>query len=1112
MFSSKRPGRGRITATATLAAAALVAGLTSTTAVAEPGTTGGGVTVGQAGAGIRWVTLITGDRVGLDGRDQVVSVERGEGRERTAVRSWTERGRTYAVPADAGRLIGRGVLDRRLFDVTGLGGPEGRRAYGDGLKVIVEYAGASASRARQGVRADAKVARTLPSINADAVTVPKRDAGALWSALTGAGAGSATARAAGTAPGIERIWLDAVYTANLDTSVGRIGAPKAWQSGYDGTGVTVAVLDSGVDDTHPDLANQVVGAANFTSSADTRDRNGHGTHIASTIAGTGAKSGGRYKGVAPGAKILNGKVMGDFGMESGAIAAVDWAVGQGADIVNMSFGTGDGPEINPLEAHINRVTREKGVLFTVSAGNEGPNPGTVGSPGSAEAALTVGAVDDADRMAPFSSVGPLHDGSVKPDITAPGVGITAASAPGSDIAGQVGENPPGYFTIGGTSMAAPHVAGAAALLKQRHPGWTGERLKAALTASAQDGGHSVVQQGTGRVVVDRALDQRVVADETTVAFGRQLWPHTDDQTVARQITYRNLGTQEIALDLAVQGLAPGGGPAPAGFFTLGTDKITVPAGATVTVPFTVDTRIGGDDNGLYTAVVTATGGGQTVRSTAAVDREVESYDLTLDFVGRDGRPGTEFYTYLRQISGAGDAAETLNGSATGTEKLRLPRGDYAVFANQSHPSGGSDRLVHPGLALTKNTTLSIDARTTKPVEMTVTDPGARMTGAAAAVSVGIGARSMEFKDHFATTFDGFRTARLGTEQPAGVELRDALYAQWERDASTQYSLAAGGEVTRLFTGYSKRFGAADYARVTASLGASVPGKTGHTTALGGTERFDFDSAYPFALPGSRTHYLATDGKANLWSLSGEQLDAQGWQEIEYTAPERDFGPGTSDRVTLGTAVHGPLMRGRNGVFRQGNRLEFAVPLFSDGRGNLGRSSYLSAKTTLHQGTTLIGEKEDPLMGWEFYGVGADDAEYTLATSVRRGPDVSAVGTRIDASWTFRSARPPTDAETRTALSTVRFGAQVKLDGTVPAGRTVTFPVSVQGPAAGTGLKSLQVSVSYDHGVTWRTTPVSKGRITIENPAKGKSVALRGEVADTRGGTASVAVYDAYIGA
>ncbi|MFI1865230.1 S8 family peptidase [Streptomyces jumonjinensis] len=1110
-----------MTVTTALTAAALVAALTSTTSFADTsGPRGDGVSVaagksgkGGTAAGTRWVTLITGDRVGVDAAGKPVAVDRAEGREKIPLRSFTEKGRTYVVPADAERLLAQGTLDRRLFDVSGLSSPESRRAYRKGLKVIVAYEGSSGPSARQGVRGseDVAVRRSLPSLNADAVTVSERDATALWDQLTRA-AGGKGARTVQAAPGVRRIWLDAVRTVHLDKGTAQIGAPKAWEAGYDGKGVTIAVLDTGVDATHPDLETQVIAAKNFTSSPDTKDRVGHGTHVASTAAGTGAKSGGAYKGVAPGARILNAKVLNDMGMseDSGAIAGIDWAVAQGADVINMSFGTSDTPGLDPLEAHVNKVTKEKGVLFTVSAGNEGPGPGSVGSPGSAEAALTVGAVDEADKLARFSSIGPLaDDGAIKPDVTAPGVGTTAASAPGSDIALAVGENPAGYVSISGTSMAAPHAAGAAALLKQQHPGWSGERLKAALTASAKDVGHTVFQQGTGRIAVDRAIGQTVVADATTVSFGRQQWPHTDDKPVTKEITYRNLGAQEVSLDLTVQGTDPQGKPAPAGFFTLGTDKVTVPAGGTATVPFTADTRIGDADNGAYTAAVIATGAGQTVRTTAAVDREVESYDLTLDYVGRDGKPNLAFFTHLAQISGAGNASETDPGGRS-TTTFRLPAGDYAIHASLSHESGESDRLVHPRLALTKNTTVTVDARRTKPVTMSVPDPRARMTAAGAAFSVGIGERSIESTSYL-STLDGFRTAQLGPEQPAGVKLKDVLLAQWERDASTQYNLAAGGEVKRLFTGYSKKFEAGDFAKATATLGASVTGKTGRTTASSGLERLSFPSEYPFALPGSRTHYLATDGKANLWSLSGGQLDAQGWEETEYISPERDRRPGTSHRTTLGSAVHSPLTDGKTGVLRQENKLKVVVPLFSDGRGNAGRSAYLSAKTTLHQGATEVGEKEDPLAGWESFTVGADDAEYTLTTSVTRSPSVSAVGTRIDGSWTFRSAKPPTAAETRTALSTVRFGAQVDLDGTAPADRTVTFPVTVQGPAAGTGLKSLEVSVSYDGGATWQRTPVTNGEITIKNPAKGKSLALRGEVADTQGGKASVTVYDAYIG-
>jgi subtilisin family serine protease len=129
------------------------------------------------------------------------------------------------------------------------------------------------------------------------------------------------------------------------------------------------------------------------------------------------------------------------------------------------------------EKAVNDLSASSGALFVMAAGNSGPSDTTVGSPGSAAAALTVAAVDRHDKIASFSSRGPTADGRLKPDIAAPGVDIIAAKAAhgteGNDEAS-------GYVSMSGTSMATPHTAGAAAVLAQEHPGWTGERLKAAL--------------------------------------------------------------------------------------------------------------------------------------------------------------------------------------------------------------------------------------------------------------------------------------------------------------------------------------------------------------------------------------------------------------------------------------------------------------------------------------------------------------------------------------------------------------------------------------------------------------------------------------------------------
>lgn len=151
--------------------------------------------------------------------------------------------------------------------------------------------------------------------------------------------------------------------------------------------------------THPDLVGQVVADKNFSASPDTTDTYGHGTHVASIVAGTGKKSKGRYKGVAPGAKLLNGKALGDDGSgdDSGIIAGMEWAAEQGADVVNLSLGGPDTPAVDPMEAEIDKLSTEKGILFAVAAGNDGEwGDRTIGSPGSAATALNAGVVVDPD--------------------------------------------------------------------------------------------------------------------------------------------------------------------------------------------------------------------------------------------------------------------------------------------------------------------------------------------------------------------------------------------------------------------------------------------------------------------------------------------------------------------------------------------------------------------------------------------------------------------------------------------------------------------------------------------------------------------------------------------
>ncbi|MYQ86310.1 MULTISPECIES: S8 family peptidase [unclassified Streptomyces] len=1097
------------------AAVVLTAGMTGPASArtsgpdpASPAVAKGTGTVGKA---VRTVTLITGDRVLVDSRGRVGGIQRAKGRQDIPFFTRTYDGRTYVMPRDARRLIADGTLDQRLFDITGLAEPASLKANRAGLKVIVGYRGSAAGSARAEVRSSdgTTVRRTLSALDADAVTSTADSAGSLWDALTRRrGDGSAA-----TTSGIGRIWLDGVRKASLDRSTGQIGAPAAWARSYDGTGVKIAVVDTGIDATHPDLTGRVVAERNFSGSPDARDRVGHGTHVASIAAGTGAKD-ARFKGVAPGARLINAKVLDDQGNgdDSSVLAGVDWAVAQGADIINMSLGSPDTPGIDPLEAQVDKLSAEKGVLFAVAAGNNGPGRGTVASPGSADAALTVGAVDDDDLIADFSSVGPrIGDGAVKPDITAPGVNITAAAASGTPD-----QNPPGYVSKSGTSMATPHVAGAAAILKQENPTWTGAQIKAALTGSAKGGTHSVFQQGAGRLAVDKAIDQTVVSEPASVALGSQQWPHTDDTPVAKQVRYRNSGTTDVTLDLSLE--APTGGdekPAPGGFFTLGAQRITVPAGGTATVDLTADTRLGGTVDGSYSVTVVASGGGRSVRTAASVEREAESYDVTFNTVGRDGAASTNWQADLKGYDGSATGRRFFPDLSSGSTTVRLPRGTYSLAADMlvdpAAPGKGIDLINNPRFSVTGPTTVTLDARTTRPVDIKVPDAAARYTRAGMMYTVSTPETFIIEGGEFGS-FDHLRTAYQGPEMDDGV-LAQQWSAHWQR-GSNEYNVLTGGPVKELATGYSKTYKPGDMALVKAKVGSSVPGLDGALAAHG---ILDYGGGVdaPYTVqpaPGTRNVYLSTAGGA-AWNIVAGVLggaDPSGQRDFDalYGLDEpRRYEAGKTYTETYNVGAPGPRMNANEGIVRDGDTIFGSLPLVSDGAGHFGIARYSGASTTVHRNGELLAKK-DVAIDQEPFALPSEPARYTVSTTIHRDPEINRTGTRIDASWTFDSAR--TESPTMLPVSTVRFLPRLALDSTVPAGGKQTVPVEVQGAAAGANLKTLRVLVSYDD-TTWLPVPVTVGKVTVTAPAKGKAISLKAVVTDKDDNESTVTIHNAFFG-
>lgn len=186
----------------------------------------------------------------------------------------------------------------------------------DSLPLIVTYTDAATRARTQAVPSGADRTLTLSSIQGAALSASRSKAATFWKSLTGK-AGAANGRSAGAKPelrsGIAKVWLDGKVKAALADTTAQIGAPQVWSGGDTGQGVDVAVLDTGVDTQHPDLSGQLAASTSFVPDRSVEDHNGHGTHVASTIAGSGAASDGKEKGVAPGARLHVGKVLDDDG-------------------------------------------------------------------------------------------------------------------------------------------------------------------------------------------------------------------------------------------------------------------------------------------------------------------------------------------------------------------------------------------------------------------------------------------------------------------------------------------------------------------------------------------------------------------------------------------------------------------------------------------------------------------------------------------------------------------------------------------------------------------------------------------------------------------------------
>ncbi|SIM81338.1 S8 family serine peptidase [Micromonospora cremea] len=1106
----------------------LAVAVTATALTAVPG---GSATAGPSGATLtaapggslddktHTVTLLTGDVVTVRSTGTGCPQATVQPADPNAVIRQTcgPDGHLHVVPARVASQIGS-ILDPDLFDVTTLIADGYDDENTSQLPVIVQPATASA---RVAALSDVL---TLPSIGAVAGHVPKKS--------------PATAKLATNSllAGARKVWLDRKVRAtaltggaqhgDLDRNLGQIAAPDAWKAGYTGKGVRVAVLDTGADFTHPDLVGRVVERADFTAEGgDAVDHNGHGTHVASTIAGTGAAARGQRRGVAPDAQLVIGKVLDDHGSgaDSGIIAGMEWAASR-ADVINMSLGGSDPDDgTNPLSLAVDGLSKQTGALFVISAGNSG---GAISSPGSAASALTVGAVDRNDKLADFSSRGPLVTSNVaKPELVAPGVDIVAARAAGTNLQDPIDQY---YEGSTGTSMAAPHVAGAAALLAQRHPDWTGEQLKAALVGAADPlTGVDPYAVGAGRLNAARALGGPV-SNQPVVNLGTFAYPQGG--TSETKLSWTGAPTSATTiLDLDLTVVNHDGQSVPRGAVSLSTTRLTLKRGTTAGATLRFNHAALASRPGFYLATVTARAPGRKLVTTTPVSFyvEVPSYDLTIRTKPLAGlKEGAESWINIL-ITNLTDPViyyGGLGGAPGDTFTTRVPAGRYAILGSsvayyvdsdvlETTLVGETDLNVNGARSVTldparaRPVTATVDGVATEPTRVDLTSlqtaPNGlswwnQISGYGGATTVrtsplpkpGIGSR----RTWAAVNLD----SPAGTAEPYRYNLVHEYANGVPADPAYRVTVAEQAKLARI----DERFHQMDSPGMVTQLV-----RTGLTPdGVGVTQTHEGN------LPPYRTDYLSP---GIVWADEGVYggLSAQ-------EAP-RSYQPGSrQSKIWARQPLHSgwyddpagadwscatPPSRTRGNL-----HVDLASLVDQHQRADCLQGSAIGVKRTLslYRNGKLVEERDRPLAD---FTVPQQMADYRLTLDVDTSL-ILPISTKVNTSWTFRSAGPDGTASVPLPLLAVDYALPMDTNNHATGG-TAEFAVRQAHGVKPQRVTSFQVWTSTDDGATWKTARVTSAgdsyRAELPTAAAGKPVSLRVTAAANGGSGIDQTIIRAY---
>lgn len=310
-------------------------------------------------------------------------------------------------------------------------------------------------------------------------------------------------------------------TAQINNAKEKI---NCYNTPYTGKGVTIAVLDTGISPLADFVSptNRILAFKDFINNIETPyDDNGHGTHVFGICSGNGALSNGKYCGIAPNSNLVALKTLTSTGKgnASNVLAGIQWVLDNqrkyNIRIVNLSIGTTSTSDNDPLVKAAERLW-DMGIVITTAAGNNGPSPCSISSPGISKKIITVGSSDDHntvkifdDTLVDFSGRGPTAQCVIKPDIVAPGTNIVSCLTPtpfqeGGNSLKSIDTH---YQSLSGTSMSTPMVTGAIALLLEKYPNLKPDDIKYMLKLSATDLNQSHNQQGWGLLNVQKLISQ-----------------------------------------------------------------------------------------------------------------------------------------------------------------------------------------------------------------------------------------------------------------------------------------------------------------------------------------------------------------------------------------------------------------------------------------------------------------------------------------------------------------------------------------------------------------------------------------------------------------------------